>query len=1504
MKKICKPLVLACVGIVFTAMLVFAGACGSTKKAALHLDAGDGGTLEETEFSVKVGADLNKFLKGKEPEPLEGLTFAGWFNGGFKLASDATMPEGGMSLTAKYGVSYTVNLYISDNYGVYPEVPSVTKGQAFYHEPFTPQVQAAPEHFELDPDKENVLSTTSLEPNAVFNIWYRREPIVVSYRANAPAGVEIGGMVPSVELEYNGTLTVSKCLFTAPANYRFIGWTTSSDGTGDRYFGGDTVENVTEGFPLFANWERGYTDLFGGDDVIFLPSDEENAAILVRGGVEFEGTLSADGGFSFGTDENKLEGKLGENYTFSYFRSEQAGEYSLYDAHLGASSVADKDVVLTLDGFGGATYSYKDKEGATVTSTGSYFPIGGTDFRLELEDGQTYTFALGLAGDDPVFSFYDGAEGTYLEAVAGSVSGVSLGENYLTFDGLGLATLVDYTNREVYYGLYAIESVASDGTMFLIRAEIEGAGEMYFFTLTAEGRRIYLVRGDEAGEYEAKDDSGATLSLDGFAVLGDSAVLTEKKKETAGPYWLRESVRFGKIVDLYMEEGGNLVRVASYLINVEDKTFELFEEDVAEYMRLVLSDEGSATPGYPMLILYSEAYGGDAPEGALKADLYDMGASDAAERIASGYYTTKVLGKDIIYYTLVVTQTESGYAGKVWQSVEFLTGMVGLSDGGYLDVYYTFYIDKEPTFTLATEAGKSGEEAGKLWISSVGVSGMGGLYFEGSGNVYEGSYAPVSVEGEEGAQYYTFTTYVPDETSDVGYVAKEYYFCVTEKDGAYTYTRLDEMPTETASIFYYIDKYGEQAEDNGGLLVFLGENTAMYIKGGTEGDLYFGAYTDTGTKTKWGNKIYTFTPNEQSGGDGSSYLPDPIEPFNFIYEIASGTGTGTFYIYDETLNGTLSSENGAKLELDGFFFRATYTNSYGEVFDGYYILYDDTTIWFRDGETLEEYRFPITAEGFRDVDEDAGISFAEKYAIVDDSGLSVTGYKDYTLSFAADGTVSLFNASNVLVSEGSWTQSDEEAVFAIEIEVLSGDTLKWTVKLDSASGLCIVHNDAAEGVYTSGDRTVLLLDGWGGGAYFDFYGVSSSVETVRVSTEYVVVAEAGGAWEFFAAIDGEHNTFLRIDNSAEYAAFYTKDLLHSVVFSDVLYVDGQAFGYYLVNEEGAKATVYKKNGASFGTVELDFPAAADETYTYADKTYYRYNGETIAFQGQIVFEDRDAVDVSLTLTSAGLELFPAAASIAQGDDEPLGGYTVTSSGGLILSDTLGATYSLTLSWDPDNAANNKVTINGEFIYYQAIYDAEVSSANMVYFGYFGVGELKVGEDLWYFDFEDAKDTKGNILRSLTENAPWEMDSIGSSDAHGNLYAFELTGEDDELYYVQYFLVDGSYNAWKENSQTLPYMLIYSIDLCRTLTYTDGGSEYKLEIEQCYFNNSFKDSFAVGDLLGANLFVGETMVEADYTESGTTLTWKTAEWTYTVSLTLDEDGFATSFTVTKNAASAA
>ena len=81
-------------------------------KAKLSLDAGEVGTLETSEFEVTVGTNVSEFLADIVPTVSGDVTFGGWFDGDVALSDKQTMPAEGLSLTAKYQVGFTVEVFL------------------------------------------------------------------------------------------------------------------------------------------------------------------------------------------------------------------------------------------------------------------------------------------------------------------------------------------------------------------------------------------------------------------------------------------------------------------------------------------------------------------------------------------------------------------------------------------------------------------------------------------------------------------------------------------------------------------------------------------------------------------------------------------------------------------------------------------------------------------------------------------------------------------------------------------------------------------------------------------------------------------------------------------------------------------------------------------------------------------------------------------------------------------------------------------------------------------------------------------------------------------------------------------------------------------------------------------------------------------------------------------------------------------------------------------------
>ena len=71
--------------------------------------------------------------------------------------------------------------------------------------------------------------------------------------------------------------------------YRFFGWGAYTNSDFDEAIEEENFE-LAEDTVLYAIWNKGYTDMFSGEDEIFLMRDGTGKAVLCRGGVDIEGS--------------------------------------------------------------------------------------------------------------------------------------------------------------------------------------------------------------------------------------------------------------------------------------------------------------------------------------------------------------------------------------------------------------------------------------------------------------------------------------------------------------------------------------------------------------------------------------------------------------------------------------------------------------------------------------------------------------------------------------------------------------------------------------------------------------------------------------------------------------------------------------------------------------------------------------------------------------------------------------------------------------------------------------------------------------------------------------------------------------------------------------------------------------------------------------------------------------------------------------------------------------
>ncbi len=488
--KILLPICLLCAGIALAA-------CGGSKTpetppptppttttATLTLDAGEGGTLSQTEYSVEVGQNVSQFLQDKTPQTKDGFEFAGWYNGGKALSQSFTMPGEDCTLAAKYLVSYTARLYFEALDGSYGDYETRT-GKAMYGEAFTYTVQEP--HFTVDAAKENKLSVAKLGAGEVFEAYLARGQITVTLWNNLPESD-----AETVSVRYGEGFMLPAAPEGAGEDFRFAGWSSSANGE-VMYAAGENVTPDPEGefLELFARWEVAVHDFFDGDDRIFVSATQQGVVYLQRYGLgEKEGSYDPDTGifvFSEG-EEEILTGKLFEQ-GFYYFKDTMEREYLPYGGGVDRLSLMS-----------GGEAEYRDAAGNRFNGSYDVEPETG-DFFF---DGGTLRFAFRIvegAGSDLVFRIQGEEAGSYRAKNS---------SDRLTLDGFG--GFEGLMNGDRCSGLYMYDN--SDQTLLylMVRDNYNIVTSAFYIRYGGDG---YFAMDDGlGGTYPTAD--GGELMLDGF----------------------------------------------------------------------------------------------------------------------------------------------------------------------------------------------------------------------------------------------------------------------------------------------------------------------------------------------------------------------------------------------------------------------------------------------------------------------------------------------------------------------------------------------------------------------------------------------------------------------------------------------------------------------------------------------------------------------------------------------------------------------------------------------------------------------------------------------------------------------------------------------------------------------------------------------------------------------------------------------------------------------------
>ena len=1136
-------------------------------------------------------------------------TFEGWFLDGQPLDAQ-TLSGGGCYLDARYRVGYTVELYLADTEGHYGEPETVT-GTATLGEPFT--YTPAREHFKPAEDRASRVSTDFLVKNEVFTVYLAREEYNVFFVD------DLSGESVTEQVTY-GNSAVCGARFAPADAHRFAGWA-EEEGGAVKYSAQDTVtpeDNVI----LHAIWDVAYTDRMGGGDYLYLPVMQKGVAILDRAGVEFFGTVNEEGVFTFETEEGELKGKAEDGlHTFQYAGRLKAGKYVHYDRYYGAEAPLDDKTTLELDDYGKGTLTVDGKayEGTVYYDT----EMGDYVFAV---DEDTAGYFITAEEDGKLFFTLQGEEmGQFTQLVSfGSLLKGSYGDFLLTVDGYGHAVFYNTYYKDTYTAEYALVPEQSGGSALCLHAHVDNRQELdfldertdyvdtYVYLFDFDGELIFLFENGEAkGSFE-KD--GDTLVLDGFGGFTDSASYTAGGKTVKGSYYAYETELFGTVVEMDGEDGKD------YYFSISGglkPAFTVMSGKFKEAWNLTLDEYGRSDFLGPILVTYEEK------QGVIPADLYEEDPiSGEFLKRGSGSCTYEQKG-DYTVYTFTLKTPEEGADPSVYQTIIFLEA--DLFDANEI-MYHTYRIYSLNGKALYTELSGTGANAGEtIWYADFDYEGVGSFYKTKSGEVLHGSFV-VGYGGEwfdDDVQYGVFR--YDDGVNDTYQTLR---FAIGGTEEAPTFSQISFLPYR----LYSTDETHNYWFDN----LCLGDGGAAQfnVQDASENDLGVvkGTYREV-EKTVFGDPVYLFEPEdgEQNFGEYN------VKAFRFVIEsdYVYGSYNGmpltheVYHVLSETK--AYETEDGGKLEGDGYWFRGRYVTATGTEVDGlfYHGRGEDKgkiMLLETDEMTLIFDILPSGKLSLRD-------GLDGYYTVLDDNS---ENYQHWALELDGHGNLTVEDTWEYkTLYRGTYALSEEYGLLDITLGMTGAIRMQFKVLLiSSGSGNYAVLVNEERGIYTAGDLSVLYIDGMNVESYYiDAFGMGHEGDYYLFGDGYGAFNYADGSDLFVFAYDPAAKTFERKEYSSHYATYYAGDFSAAYVFGKTVTTDEYA-GYWYVEGNSLTMQLIHESSGTMSTKKGTFNADGTLTIGYTE-TFYRVE-EELVLTGKVTlsYQDKDT-DLTLKFTPNG-----------------------------------------------------------------------------------------------------------------------------------------------------------------------------------------------------------------------------------------------------------------------------
>lgn len=1418
----------------------------------------NGGTLSTSVPSLYLKAGENIYDAVREYVPsMDGCEFGGWFVGENELSESATMTSAGITLTARYRVGYTIEIYRQNlaQTGYEKDTDTVT-GYEYAGISYSPEYALTGFTLADTADSVNTLVLSSDASENVFKFYYDRNEYTVIFHSNYPDGSGQEADSKNYTVVYGNEIELLPDMYVEEG-YLLVGWSTRP--TGRLMYSTDfssVLRNDTENLPvdafipsgnleLYAVWSEGYTDLFGGSDYIYLPEENAEVVYLSRNGFLFWGEYDfLNKEFFFEDSDNNilLEGRLYDDGTYIYSDAERDGLTStLYEIGNGLIDTTS----IYLDAYNGITYSVTDEEtGRTSSSDGTYVidedGLYVATFTSGTLSGQTLHLLVGYVTLNNVrysaFQVRNEDEynlGTMVRfAVMDSAISYYTTAYMLRLNGLGIATYNAGTSSEANYYYTSSEDglitlMYSNGNVFGVVGIIDD--------FTRSGYMVYYEDMDNT----FTSDSGATLELDGLY----TGTYTNGNQIVRGYYSFVSSALGGYIVTLadpntpdekYVfriavveesagEVGGETETAVQYIL----------EEKPVGYTEYRYIASGGIQTGAPLLVLDDTAEG--------RATLYGY-TGQAYEKVSEGAYTYNAETQTYLF-TVDGEVLHPDILTEPFDLVTIRSIVFGIGTSGSYNVSYWYSVTTEEGTDEYDE--QYNEENGDATLTLVG--GFAIYRENAAADLVAGTYS-LSSSG------------VLTLSGNNEYL----YFELNEAEGTFVVL----LSSPDTAIALGADGQANQNET----LAIDGKGGATYTvssdEEGVEDIVYTGNVSETGNVTLSNAIIYRFS------SDGLA--------FDFIY--LSSSLTRYFARYNETYNGVYTASDGSVLTLDGFSYEATYVDADRYVYEGRYSISSENVVSMIIDDTT--YYFDLVGESFTLRGEEYGT-----YLLMDNQYIT-----DIYLTFDGYGGLSVYTYEDTGEENSTRVDIDPDGTYEILARgyrlVYTDGNATHTIEgvFDTVtSGNYLIHVFAVEheAVVTSylneEDWSVLYLDGCGGAVKYNRLGVAESGSYVIITENLLYYVNDAGSDACIYEYDTERGVATPKTFTAR--GYYTADL-ESLVFSEYGFMifNGETRYYYNIETDGT-VIIYRQDPGNalandYGFVWEDFGEFTN-VKEFDGKTYYRNSGYAIQFN-----RDEDTASYYPVPANDGESYQMEALTFMPGGGEEFSVSGTVYIGGILYNCTVTRTVSddgtaemyvsvgyfrfyITVSYTgerDDGTSDNTYEITAMRLYYESPSYAYLTNYYIYAVLYGRIIENTFGTVSVITDYNTAGEQERSYVLAQFGESMGLYDSLGNPipvpegeieytrealNENVNLYVLEFEGDDGYLYRMYFVLTNHSL------INSISYY-VYAVTRVETLETTDG---YTVEVERYIYTDNTR-YYSEGDYWSIEVTKNGEALESD------------------------------------------